>query len=258
MGAPSFTKARDYLVSLNWSKVIGETLIIVVGVFVGIQASNWNEERIGKRQTEQMLVQLGPELRIQLAFFDSARTYYGITRRYADTTFAAWNGDPAVSDRQFVIAAYQASQIYGIGINAENWTLTFGGEQLRNIEDPAIRRNLELVLTQDYNAVSFDAVATPYREIVRRLIPIRTQDRIRKACGDRQIDTDEGYLIELPPTCTIALDPEETRIAVAALRSRKDLTQELAWHLAAVAVYLDNAAGLEIPMRSLYSSLQAL
>ena len=60
---------------------------------------------------------------------------------------AAWAGDKSIGDEQFLIAAYQASQIYGIGINAENWALTFGGEQLRNIDDPQLRRNLQLVLT---------------------------------------------------------------------------------------------------------------
>lgn len=251
-------RLKENLRAQNWTAIAIEFLIVVVGVFLGTQVANWNQERIEKRETERMLVQLVPELRIQLAFFDSSRTYYAVTRRYADRTIAGWNNDPTVSDEQFVIAAYQATQIYGIGINAENWTLTFGGDQLRNIEDPALRRNLELVLTQDYNAVSFNAVATPYREIVRRLIPIRTQEHIRRNCGDRQVRTDVGYLVELPPTCTIALDPAETRIAVAALRARKDLLQELAWHLSAVAVYLDNGIGLEIPLRALQADLKAL
>ena len=49
------------------------------------------------------------------------------------TGVAGWRGDHRISDDQFVIAAYQASQIYGIGINAQNWTLTFGGTQLRDM-----------------------------------------------------------------------------------------------------------------------------
>lgn len=145
----------------NWTAIAIEFAIVVFGVFLGTQVANWNQDRAERRETERMLLQLVPELAANIEFFDSAKTYYAVTRRFADQALAAWKGDRGVSDEQFVIAAYQASQIYGISINAENWTITFGGEQLRNIDDPRVRRNLELVLTQSYDAVGFDSVATP-------------------------------------------------------------------------------------------------
>jgi hypothetical protein len=51
------------------------------------------------------------------------------------------------------------------------------------------------------------------------------------------------------------LDPAEAREAAAALRSRPELAQELNWHLAAVAVYLENAVILERPVRALHRNL---
>lgn len=240
----------------NWTAIGLEFVIVVVGVFIGTQVSNWNQERLERRATERMLAQFIPELQAQAEFFGSARAYYATTRRYADQAFAAWRGDPRISDEQFVIAAYQASQIYGIGINPENWTLTFGGEQLRNIEDPKVRRGLELVLTQSYDPVDLQAVATPYREQVRRVIPARIQDRIRRECGDRSIVGREDTLLsELPTTCRLKLEPAEAKEAAAALRARPNLAGELNWHLAAVAVYLENAAILERPIRSLHRNL---
>jgi hypothetical protein len=240
----------------NWTAIAIEFLIVVVGVFIGTQVSNWNQNRIEQRETERMLEQFGPELRTQVEFFDSARTYYATTRRYADEALAAWKGDQRISDEQFVIAAYQASQIYGIGINPENWTLTFGGEQLRNIQDPRVRRALELVLTQSYDPVDLNSVATPYREQVRRVIPAAIQDRIRAECGDRSVpNREDTYLSRLPPTCPLKLKPAEAAEAAAALRARPDLARELNWHLAAVAVYLENALILERPIVSLHRHL---
>lgn len=32
-------------------------------------------------------------------------------------------------------------------LKAQNWTLTFGGDQMRDIDDQQIRRNLAVVLT---------------------------------------------------------------------------------------------------------------
>ena len=240
----------------NWTAISLEFLIVVIGVFLGTQVANWNQNRIEQRQTQRMLEQFAPELGIQVEFFDSARAYYATTRRFADQALAAWDGDRRISDQQFVIAAYQASQIYGIGINPENWTLTFGGEQLRNIEDPRIRRELELVLTQSYDPVDINSVATTYREQVRRVIPAHIQDRIRKECGDRSVpNREDTYLSHLPPTCPLKLQPKEAAETAAALRARPDLASELNWHLAAVAVFLENAGVLERPIRALHRRL---
>jgi hypothetical protein len=240
----------------NWAAIAIELVIVVIGVFVGTQVSNWNQARVEKAATKRMLVQFVPELQAQIDFFDSARTYYATSRRYADEALAAWGGDRRISDERFVIAAYQASQIYGAGVNAENWTLTFGGEQVRNIEDAKVRRNLELVLTQDYSNVQLAAVATPYREQVRRAIPIHLQDMIRRQCGDRQIKS--TFFIELPATCSLRLAPHEAESTAAALRANVELPRELNWHLAAVAQYQENMAALEQPMRALHRDLSRM
>ena len=240
----------------NWTAIGLELAIVIIGVFIGSQVSNWNQVRLEKAATQRMLVQLVPELKNQLEFYDSARTYYATTRRFANQALAAWNGDPQVSDEQFVVAAYQASQIIGIGTNSENWALTFGGEQLRNIDDPKVRRNLEVVLTTDYGAVQFTSVATPYREQVRRVIPILVQDKIRKECGDRTLYGEGGYILTaLPQNCTVRIPSGEAAAIAAALRARRDLPAELYWHLAAVATYLANALTLEEQILTLQRAL---
>ena len=249
-------RLTENLRAQNWTAITIEFLIVVIGVFIGTQVANWNQERIARGETERMLEQLVPELQSQLEYYDNVRTYYATSRRYADQALAAWKDDPRLSDEQFVIAAYQASQITGIGTNAENWALTFGGEQLRNIDDPKIRRNMELMLTADYSTVTLDAVASPYREQVRRVIPIRVQDDIRRECGDRNVTGKAGLIfVILPPSCSLRIAPAEAALIASALRARPDLAEELNWHLAAIAVFLANADILEVPIRELHRDL---
>jgi hypothetical protein len=241
----------------NWTAITIEFVIVVIGVFIGTQVSNWNQDRLQKRVTSEMLDQLGPEVRSQLSFFTSIKDYFGTTSRYARQALAAWDGDRSVSDEQFVIAAYQSSQIYGIGINAQVWALKFGGEQLRDIDDPALRRDLAVVLTADYDPVQYTTVATPYREDVRRTIPNDVQDRIRAECGDRTIYPKYSQsLVVLPKTCSLKLDPAKAANAAAALRANPKLANELNWHLAAIATYEQNADGLEHQMRTLEQDLE--
>ena len=249
-------RLTENLRAQNWTAIAIEFLIVVVGVFIGTQVANWNQQRLAKVETERMLEQLVPELRSQLEFFDTVRTYFATSRRFADEALRGWNGDPAISDEQFVIAAYQASQISGIGTNAENWALTFGGEQLRNIDDPRIRRNMELMLTADYSQVTLNAVATPYREHVRRIIPIQVQDDIRRECGDRNLKGKSGFIvIVLPKTCTLRIPAAKAATIAASLKAEPQLIEELNWHLAAVAVFLANVDILEVPIRDLQGDL---
>ena len=251
-------RLTENLRAQNWTAITIEFLIVVFGVFIGTQVSNWNQMRLEKQATNRMLEQLAPELRSQLEFFDTVATYYRTTRGYADEAFAGWKGDPRVSDEKFVIAAYQASQITGIAINPDSWALTFGGSQLRDIENLKIRRNLELTLTGDYSPVEIPAVATRYREQVRHVIPIDIQDRIRNECGDRTVKGKEGaVIIELPKTCSMKIDAPVAHNVAAALRARTDLPGELHWHLAAIAAFMANVETLSAPMRELEKELAA-
>ncbi|MEO7278003.1 MAG: hypothetical protein ABIW33_08275 [Sphingomicrobium sp.] len=242
----------------HWMTIVIELVIVILGVFIGTQVSNWNENRAERRETARLLDQLLPELRAELEFFAGVERYYQTTRGYADRTLAAWNGNDETLDSDFVIAAYQATQINGIGINPDSWALTFGGDQLRNIGDRAVRRDLEVVLTSDYAPVEFNAVATPYRQHVREIIPVDIQDNIRRVCGDRNVLGHYGtYELILPAECGLKIDPARAAATAAALRARPELVSELRWHVAQLATYLANAETLAAPMRDLQRKLSS-
>jgi hypothetical protein len=240
----------------NWTAIGIELVIVVVGVFIGTQVSNWNQQRIEKQQAEVLLDHLRPELHGFIDFFDTAKPYYAVTRSYARTALAGWARDPAVTDEQFVIAAYQATQIYGFGVNGQSWTLIFGGDQLRNIDDPQIRRQLSYLMTIDYGIVDIPAVDTPYRRNIRSVIPEDVQEAIVQACGDRPLPNRPLQLF-LPGTCDLDLPPERFRAAAADLRARPQLIEDLRWHLALTASFLSNMAPIETETRSLLVRIEA-
>src|SRR6476659_9968721 len=102
----------EHLKAQHWTAVALDLAIVIVGVFIGTQVSNWNQQRIEKAEAERLLLELRPALQSFTDFHDTAQDYYATTRRYADTAFAGWRGDPGTSPEHFVVAAYQASQIY--------------------------------------------------------------------------------------------------------------------------------------------------
>ena len=232
----------DFWRGLSWPKIVGETLIVVVGVFFGIQASNWNDARIERAESVRLLRNLQPELTALRASFGAVQTYYSVTRNYASTAFAGWRGDPGISDRDFVIAAYQASQNTFSAVNVSSWSTIFGSDKLRSLDDQKLREQLALLMTTDF-AVLEKEVFTDYRENVRKVIPEDIQDAIRAQCGDQRID-DFGF-VRLPPTCRLNLPDERFRSAAKALRDHPELVGKMRWHFAAVASYRENVANLE-------------
>jgi hypothetical protein len=128
---------------------------------------------------------------------------------------------------------------------------------MREIDDPRLRRDLAVILTADYEPVGFSAMATPYRQHVRQVLPDSVQDQVRIRCGDRNV-TREGaqFLVALPPTCGLELDPAKAAEAARLLRAHRELVEELNWHLAAIANYLTNVDGLEGQFRTLDSSFE--
>lgn len=245
-----FKRAVARLRAQDWVAILIELAIVVIGVFLGTQVSNWNQGRIERRETERMLTDLRPGLEHFIGFFDTVRPYYAVTGSYADTAFSGWRGDPRVTDAQFVVAAYQASQVYGLEINAVNWARIFGSDQLRSVDDPDIRRGLASLMSVDFADIGPAAVRTPYRQHVREVIPEHIQDLIREKCGDQPV-AGSPLLASLPAKCEINLPGDEWRQAAMALRSTSVLVGELRWHRAAVATFLFNLSKIDQRTRDL-------
>lgn len=222
----------------NWTAVAIDFLIVVLGVFVGIQASNWNQARIERAETRRLLMRIEPEIDQIIAFAANTRDYYATTRRFAETAFAAWNGDRRISDNDFVIAAYQASQIHGLG-ESQSWAAVFGADELRNVDDNRLRVPLARLMAFDVENLNSNSLRSRYREDVRMVIPDPVQQAIRQNCGDRLLPGDMTELT-LPHSCPLKLDPATAKKVAADLRAHPELARELRVHLASVDSYLNS------------------
>lgn len=251
-----FKRAVARLRAQDWVAISIELAIVIVGVFIGTWVANWNQQRQLENQARQMLLQLQPELGQLEAFSASARRYYAITGKYADIALAGWRNDPAVSDRDFVIAAYQASQIYGFNNNGASWALVFGANDLRNIPDREARQALTRLMTFDYSTIGLGAVQTRYRDHVREVIPDSIQQQIRKTCGD-VIAGPSGTVI-LSDTCPITIDPALAAATAADLRRDKSLMQQLGQHRSQVSAYLTNLSLFDTQKKALADRIALL
>jgi len=249
-----FKRAVAKLRAQDWMAITIELLIVITGVFVGIQAANWNQARIEQRATEHLLNELKPALHQFIDYFDTAKPYYATTRDYSDVALAGWRGDPSVSNEQFVIAAYQASQIYSFGLNGDSWTTIFGSDRLPDIDDAEVRHSLATLMTLNYQSIEAQ-LTTDYREQVRQVIPEDIQDAIRSKCGDQRIPN-HPLNVRLPARCQVELAAGRFAAAAAALRSHPKLIGELRWHRSTIESFVGDMGVVEVLTRDLLARIE--
>ena len=223
----------------NWSAILVELGIVILAVFIGALVANANQQRLEGAEAGYRLKQLKPELQRIRARADITRRYYATTRRYAQTAFAAWAGNETVNDSDFVIAAYQASQIKGMVSTSQSWAAIVGVDQLRNIDDPAIREPMLRLMTFADANLGQERVQSGYRNEVRTIIPDDIEQRIRSRCGD-YFPTPDALDLSLHEQCSLILDPKEAAATAAELRRHPELVGQLRLHLALVSSQLND------------------
>lgn len=216
----------------NWFAVGIDFVIVVVGVFIGLQVANWNEVRSVRTETDRTLELLIPANKLFEENAEDFKAYYAITKAYGETALRAWEGQEAISNADFLVAAYQASQIMAGTSEIEVFAELIGADNIRNIKDVDLQRRLQNYIINPSNLSRTNDIDTPYRQNVRRAIPFDIQEKIRTECGDRRDDILRG--VHLPAECNIDLPIERARMAAEILRARTDLRDDLQWHMASI------------------------
>ena len=225
----------------------------IVGVFIGTQVTNWNAGAPGTAANASgCSTHLKPELQQPTRHSTLAPAL--ITRRPAatpDSAFAGWRGDRGSATDDFVIAAYQASQIYGDRHQRRTTgRLIFGGDQLSDDRRSRMSATIcAVILTCRLRLRSNShAVATPLsRTTFGAVIPIDVQDahparNVAIATVHRDRSAASVYL---PDRCALQLDrstrqPKRPRPSV----HTRNLPTNCSWHMAALASYLANMHGV--------------
>src|SRR6266576_3927290 len=105
-----FRRIREHVAHHNWFAVAIDLAIVVIGVFLGTQASNWNQSRLERQQAHEYRAMLRDDLDTNLTDLANRKSYYLWVRPEALATLAALKRPSADLGEQFLLDAYQASQ----------------------------------------------------------------------------------------------------------------------------------------------------
>ena len=225
-------RIREHVATHNWFAVLVDLGIVVLGVFLGTQVSNWNDDRLERAEAAEYRLQIIEDLRSNEQDLASRQAYYAQAREHGLSAIAALDRPAGERGRDFLVDAYQASQVWLRPVIRTGYDEMVGAGLSRRVGDRAARSRL----TSFYSQIrQFDVTAlsvTSYRERVRRAMPYRLQQAIIEACRETITYLPSGsQLATLPTQCAPELDPALVRASIARL-DKADLREDLTRHIA--------------------------
>ncbi len=240
----------------NWFAVFLDLMIVVIGVFIGIQVSGWNEERVGEKQAENLIKRLQVDIKNDQEVMATTISYQEVVRNYSIQAINALNGDESVSDEQFVIAAYQASQINPPWSNRSTFSEILSTGQLNLFKSDDLKDSLLGYYSDDWATMAITIEVAPYRKFIRSLMPFKVQDAIRRECSDIAIPVAKSFGAALPANCDLGLADELFTPTADFLRQQTDLLFELQYQISVNDVQVFNLEGFDQEAQKLLQAIQ--
>lgn len=215
-------RLTEHLKQQHWTAIGIEFVIVVIGVFFGIQVSNWNEERLARAQERAYLSQLRAEI------VDNRRVLdYQI--RYVERVIAggrnalhylAGDADCIKECEELLVDFFHSSQVWGtsysLAKNLESERLGFPTNASTAL---AVRDFYQYI--KDWDLVN----ASPpiYRERVRGHFTPEASAALWSGC----YMIEGGYLETLPLDCLAELYKLDVQTPLHKIRADPILTNQL-------------------------------
>jgi hypothetical protein len=221
-------RIREHVSHHNWFAVAIDLAIVVVGVFFGTQANNWNQARLDRERAREERAMLIDDVRANQQNLAMRRQYYTWVRGAALKTLAALDQPSSALGEQFLIDSYQASQILPWSLKRNTYDQINASGGIGNLGDAALRDQVSnYYVSSDVTGANL-AYVMPYRETLRRVMPYRVQLQVRTLCGEKITENSRGEpLMVLPGRCSIQLDPLTVRRAVNQVHDSPGLSLDL-------------------------------
>jgi len=252
----------DHFRKQEWTAIFLDFLIVVMGVFVGLQVSNWNAERQRSARSETYRARFIDNLQGDIDLVTIRQRYFTEATEYGVSAMRVLDGAAPANDEarwRFVLAAYQAGQIWPFSPSAQVYEELKSAGELDLVGGAAVRDALANYYDEATGeiGITFGAIDA-YRALVRERTPWPIQDYIWNNCHPNE-EVNSGRAVP-PPDFRFMLDcapPEDAAlVAKTAARFRDDaeLADKLRGRLAELRVtlnYIENMLSDAIRIKEL-------
>lgn len=227
----------------NWTAIVIEFVLLVSGVFLGIQVSNWNIERESRQKSALFTARLVADLKVEAWGYEYLIGYNKDVLANARRALDALTGDAPLSDEQFVIAAYRATQYESQDRRRATYDELVSTGTIGLITDQKVRRTaIAIYSTTLIDQTMEEAKQSEYRLLFRKTLSAQVQQALLEKCGDHVLVPLDyaGIVQSLDYPCTLDLPAERIQAAAQALRTREGLEETLRLRFADLGTVLAN------------------
>lgn len=238
----------EHVKDQNWFAVGIDFAIVVIGVFVGIQVSNWNESMSMKARETELLVELESEIERAVILTEQKAEAISDVVAAGRRSLEFLQGEQACTSEcwPILLDLYHASQWQLIDVNRSTY------DEMRRQGLPRSRAVIDAVegyLSQN-RTLSVTNLLPDYRIRVRQLIPVEAQGYYWKNCYTLA-DGAETYVLDCPPGISDALATTTVETIRATPEIKLYLTE---W----VGIQWSTPADLRVQIDAAESALQEI
>lgn len=238
-----------------WGAIATELAIVVVGVYIGLQVDNWNDERETRQKAVVFTARLIDDLRKEAWGYEWLINYSRETNRNQRRVLDAMAGEITLADEQFVISAYRATQYKETTRYRATYDELVSTGTIGLIADQEMRETAVNIFAGPWlEQIAQLTRDSEYRKLFRETVSAGIQEALLARCGDRPATVLDYATIEssLDYPCTLDVPSEKIGAAADALRALPRFVPALRIRFA------DNQTALTDLQSSNGSSLQGL
>lgn len=235
----------EHMKHQHWTAIWIDLLIVILGVFIGTQVSNWNTERETRQKSVVFTERLKADLKVEAWAYEYMIDYNKDVLANARRALDALTEDRPLTDEQFVISAYRATQYEASDRRRATYDELVSTGTISLIVDQKLRETAIMVYaTPLIDQIMNSGMQSEYREIFRKTVSAPVQQELMNQCSDRIVLPLDyaGIVHALDYPCNLRLPADKIRAAAKALRSREGLVPALQLRFANVGTDLVNLA----------------
>jgi hypothetical protein len=237
-------RVMEHLRKQEWTAIGIDFVIVVVGVLVATEVSNWNATRLLRQQGVEFSERLVSDLHEEAWGYQFYVEYYGDVLANAERALAVLERRENMSDEALLIAAYRATQYKrNVRRRATYDEITSTGA-IGLIADDELRGGaVRIYSAQLLNELAIGEISQ-YRERFRMIVPMEVHDALADACGDRipVVGDYRGIVDSLDYECALDISPSSLREAAADVRADQTLLMLLRLRVADLKTTIGNLA----------------
>jgi len=217
-------RLRKEAAQQNWLGVAVDLVILILGVFLGIQVSNWNQDRLDRAEGKEYRRQLYLDLESNQRDLAFRMHYEGQLLRHAEAALAALERPVGERPGDFIISAYEASNHVPQPVRRATYDEVMSAGKANFVGDRMLRERI----ANYYNGMAtmqrlFDNIPA-YRDTIRSALPYVVQVQVMKDCPEvLQTDKYGSVTPELADNCASSVDPGFAQKVAAEVRTIPNL-----------------------------------